>query len=355
MAGWRIWIEDGLLYTRLGLIGSVLVLALTACNSERTLGLDTDARFQPSATGEDTYAVIDLGTLDPVCAAPQYCYSWPGGINEAGSAVGWSKGASVSVEAFLWAGGKTTGLGAWGGGSSQATDINEHGQVVGSAMTVGSSFHAVLWDNGVFTELPTLGGQFSEALAINNAGVAVGFSTDISGTYRGVIWQRGDVMPIAGLEIATDINGSGHVVGQTPSGRPALWKNGSLVQLTNAPGQAFGINDAGQIVGAYVAPSGEQHAFLWTAGTLTDLGVANETSEARAINNRGQVVGWVDAGGVTQPVLWDADTRIELPNPGGSYGMAVDISNSGTILGSGSFTWGGTHALIWAQSSRSRD
>jgi probable HAF family extracellular repeat protein len=246
------------------------------------------------------------------------------------------------------------GLGVWGGISSQATDINERGQIVGSARTGGSSFHAVLWDKGEFTELSTLGGQLSEARAINNAGVAVGFSTDVSGTYRGVIWRHGQVMLIAGLEIATDINGSGQVVGQTPGRRPALWNNGSLVELTDSPGQAFGINDAGQVVGTYLAPSGEQRAFLWIAGTLTDLGVANEKSEARAINNRGQVVGWVQSGGVTRPVIWDAGTRTELPNLGGSFGMAVDISNNGTILGSGSFTWGGPRAVVWTWSSRSR-
>src|SRR5262249_59538781 len=57
--------------------------------------------------------------------------------------------------------------------------------------------------------------------------------------------------------------------------------------------QAFGINDAGQIVGDYADASGA-HGFLLSGGVFTtiDEPLANGNStSAKAINNLGQIVG----------------------------------------------------------------
>ena len=58
----------------------------------------------------------------------------------------------------------------------------------------------------------------------------------------------------------------------------------------------FGINDVGQVVGISSSPT-ERHAFLWDRGTITDLGTLGgyergTFSQASAINNQGQVVGY---------------------------------------------------------------
>ena len=70
-----------------------------------------------------------------------------------------------------------------------------------------------------------------------------------------------------------------------------------LKDLGVLPGRSFayagGINDAGQVVG-YSGSTGtlDSHAFLYSNGTMKDLGTLGGTySMARAINSSGQIVG----------------------------------------------------------------
>lgn len=66
-----------------------------------------------------------------------------------------------------------------------------------------------------------------------------------------------------------------------------------LGTLGGAAGEAFGINDAGQVVGWALTTEGYTHAFLYSAGTMSDLGALSggNLSEATAINAGGQIVG----------------------------------------------------------------
>ena len=57
---------------------------------------------------------------------------------------------------------------------------------------------------------------------------------------------------------------------------------------------ACGINDAGQIVGAYISTSsgGYEHGFLYSAGNFTSIDYPNVTlTQADGINDAGQIVG----------------------------------------------------------------
>jgi probable HAF family extracellular repeat protein len=55
---------------------------------------------------------------------------------------------------------------------------------------------------------------------------------------------------------------------------------------------AYGINDAGEVVGTSATASGSNHAFLYSNGVMQDLGTGGKNfSGAFAINDAGQVVG----------------------------------------------------------------
>ena len=100
---------------------------------------------------------------------------------------------------------------------------------------------------------------------------------------------------------AKGINTSGQVVGASMTSsnlnHAFLYSGGSMSDLGMLSGGsesgANGINASGQIVGVSSTSSGYNHAFLYSNGTMTDLGTLpnRTTSEAFGINASGQVVG----------------------------------------------------------------
>ena len=157
-----------------------------------------------------------------------------------------------------------TDLGTIGAGGSSAFKINNGGDVIGvSGLDAnGYEVHAFIWRHGVMTDLGTLTHgnpyirDFSYAEDVNDRGQVVGeTSTDTDYQTDAFIWQDG---------VMTDLGTLG----------------GHGARVTD-------INDRGQVVGSDVTPDRQVHAVLWQDGKAIDLG----PGEARAINNRGQIVG----------------------------------------------------------------
>jgi probable HAF family extracellular repeat protein len=74
------------------------------------------------------------------------------------------------------------------------------------------------------------------------------------------------------------------------------------------------------------------HAFVWSNGTMTDLGtLGSNFSEGVAINRSGEVVGWAQTkAGSSDSFLWNGKRMVDL----GSAFRAYGINDSGQMAGS---------------------
>jgi probable HAF family extracellular repeat protein len=218
-------------------------------------------------------------------------------INNRGQAVGWAENTVhdptcnnappvnqyLQFEAVIWGPrpGQIQQLPPFSGDpDGAATGINDHGQVVGisgicqNAVGNQSATHALLWQNGTPTNLGSLGGTaWNTPMAINSRGDIVGFS-DLTG----------------------DDNGA------NPNFHAFLWiQPGPMQDLKTLAGdaisEALGINNQRQVVGTSIDGDGNEHAFIWQNGQLTNLnslihGVSPlYLQAAQDINDSGVIVG----------------------------------------------------------------
>jgi probable HAF family extracellular repeat protein len=193
-------------------------------------------------------------------------------IDAGNDVAGVGQQANGDLEAYLWdADGSTHALGDLGGGLSAANSVNASRQVVGMSFTSAGLPHAFLWTQktgmqDLTPQLSSLGG--ASAMGINTSGDVVGY-----------------YFP----------NGASNTVGFN-------WTQAGGIQSFGAPGTlAFGVNDAGTIVGQALTANGYKHAFSYTqSGSMVDLGtLGGDTSSALAINNKGWIVGTSLAPGKT--------------------------------------------------------
>ena len=346
-----------------------------------------EARLCPS------YTVIDLGTL------PGGASSSASAVNESGQVVGTSipPGPSGYNHAFLWQNGVTSDLGTLGGNNSVAADINNAGQIVGSAAPAGVTFHhAVLWQNGAINDLGTLGGDRSSARAINNLGQIVGYSriaNDDPNDFHSFVWENGVMYDLFALlpansgwapelDLGIDINDNGQIVGRglvngqnhafRLTDNDGIFANGGAViidlgTLGGPQAEATDINASGQVVGWSNNKFGSPHAFRSSGGVMTDLKTlsnnltnGNNSSDANAINDAGQIVGsslyeYTGFSWTYHAVLWQNgkinDLNKQLPR-GSAWELtwATDINNAGQIVGQGGIG-GQSHAFLLVPSA----
>jgi probable HAF family extracellular repeat protein len=200
--------------------------------------------------------------------------------------------------------------------------INNAGQIVGTYYVgFGSDFveHGFLYQNGVYITLDdplahnVVGARDStRAQGINNLGQIVGTYDDNGGNTHSFllsdgVWTTLDIPGTTQGTYAQGINDLGQVVGYYVDSNDQthgfLYSNGSYTILDRPGGlstQAFGINNAGQIVGhSFIGGS-----FLYSNGSYTSIddiprlqGVLpgnfdGSISFVRGINNTGQISGY---------------------------------------------------------------
>jgi probable HAF family extracellular repeat protein len=110
----------------------------------------------------------------------------------------------------------------------------------------------------------------------------------------------------------------------------------TVTVLGGAGSEARDINEAGQVVG-YVTANDTNHAFFHDGGVLHDLGTLGyERSIAQGLNDDGTVVGTAYRDGIErQAFVYAAGVVSALPFAG--FNEASDINNAGLIVGAKSF------------------
>ncbi len=312
------------------------------------------------------YRIADVGTLRTDGEGTSTAL----GINANGFVVGVADADGGTRVGFRWdqAGGRLnfrTNSVTLGGSHSTGWGINDGLQIAGEANTadVPSQFsHAFFFGPGMVDlngQGPFNGGQNSRAVAINNSGIACGAAQIQGGQFRPFRYSSStgvQALPtLGGGGRANAINAAGRIVGlaDVPNGtHAAIWSGPSeptsfiiLTFTRSVLSEAFGINDAGLVVGARKV-SGAWGAYLFrpTTNRASPLATLSGTRESWAfdINNRSQVVGMAQARSATtrRAVIWEGnrvvDLNSRLPNNSGwRLIRAVALNDAGQIVGEG--------------------
>ena len=205
-------------------------------------------------------------------------------------------------------------------------DINNHGQGTGGG--------AIFWQNDELTRLGALGTiyDWSNGVAISDTGYVVGDSR---------FYRDGMGLEHAFLVTPEDTNGDG-VRDRWFRDSDGNGINDLMIDLgARLPGGksiAADVNSFGQVVG-----TSDTQGFVWSNGAMTDLGAG--TYAARAINDKGQVVGGHQAGTfLINPEDTNADgvpdRRYRDADNNGSNdlmtiiegGRGVDVNEHGQVL-----------------------
>jgi probable HAF family extracellular repeat protein len=229
-----------------------------------------------------------------------------------------------------------------GGGNSAGWGINESGQVTGdSATTAGPNLvHAFLYSEGKMLDLGTLPGGFtSVGYAINGGGRDERRE------------QGGEGIQVTGYSGSAD--GSTHAF---------LYSNGTMSDLGTLPNlgtqnsysTGLAINGSGQVTGYSGITHGVEHAFLYRNGKMSDLGTlpGGAVSGGYGVNDSGEVAGTSGTSNSRHAFLyrngrmWDLGT---LPN--GTFSAGFAINESGEVTGSSDGTEvapGNLHAFLYS-------
>lgn len=161
-----------------------------------------------------------------------------------------------------------------------------------------------------------------------------------------------------GEGFARSINDAGQVAGfeMFPTGfvptKAYVYRDGQIIPLMQTQSDAAAINQKGQVVGTYMV-NNQSHAFLFSDGALTDI-IWGWLTTANGLNDLGQVVGFYmyppgtcdRRDGCTYSAhayMWYRGTFTDLntflPHGGGPewvLAYAYGINNQGMICGAGS-------------------
>ncbi len=323
---------------------------------------------------DPTYS-IDTGTFRTVGVSQ---------INDLGQVLGTVTGSTGS-HPFLYSDGGYTSLDVPGAITTVATQLNNAGQIIGRYNDATGS-HSFLYQDGNYTEIAVPDAAFTTALQISSAGKILAEYFDSTGLHPFIddngsnttLSVPGATSTIvrnstgAGGNILSAINDADQVIGayvDAAGSHSFLYSDGSYTTLA-VPGAtstiAAQINNAGQVLGTYTAPSDSgpsvTRSFVYSDGAYTPIAVPGATTTADQINDAGQVAG-VYSDQTGSHLFLDTDgTYVTInppPSPAPSGGVPfppsisfIQLSNAGDVLGSynssGSPPFGGNKPFLYS-------
>src|SRR5437868_1249610 len=159
----------------------------------------------------------------------------------------------------------------------------------------------------IFTTIDGPSASLTRAFGINDAGQIVGEFRDASNRAHGFLLSGRSFIPIddpaatgpGSGTFGRGINDARQIVGLSSDARSshATGRSTRVVVTTlddpsaDRSTQAFGINDAGQIVGEYLGADGSGHGFLLSGGTFFTIDDPLGVTGATSVNHMGQIVG----------------------------------------------------------------
>jgi uncharacterized membrane protein len=253
-----------------------------------------------------------------------------------------------------------------------AAGLNDAGAVVGQYLDAAGIRHGFLFDGGSYATIdcPSPYTAQSYAGAINNLGQIAGFCAapgGINGVYGttrsfvltgGVLTLLPDIGSYGGAStFAYALNDSGVVAGWYAdsclcTAHGFTWTGGTYATV-DAPGspntQAYGINNAGDIVGI-VQPSfggGGEHGFILHAGSFTVIdypgAIATDFSD---INDAGQIVGQYRTSSQLGSFLLEAGTFSTIDHPDAQFTEALAVNAAGQTAGEFADLSGRVHGFV---------
>src|SRR5215469_18413143 len=183
------------------------------------------------------------------------------------------------------------------------------------------------------TIMGSLGGGFTDATAINASGQVTGYSAT-----NHEIQIPCPPGPYGTAKKCLE-----------PIEHAFLFSNGTMTDLGTLDGSGTGsegvaINDSGEVVGVSETKAGTSDAFLSNGKTMTDLGPTSQFYP-HGINDSGQIAGTCDQ---SSPCVDSNGTFTTLPDPPGLTCNGVTaINNNGQVLGSCGDPSGNSHGVVW--------